>query len=494
MLSTVPDPTIKGLTADSREVREGFLFAALQGANDDGAKFVADAEARGAVAVLAAPESLHELQTSLPIVADPNPRRRYALMAARFFRRQPRIVVSVTGTNGKTSVVSFVHQLWSALGYKSASLGTLGLDARSDFGSTDRGTDSVHLSGPALTTPDAAHLHRALAEAADGGIDHLAMEASSHGLDQCRLDGVRLSAAAFTNLSRDHLDYHKDEASYFAAKRRLFDTVLPEDGTAVINADSAEGGFLTELCRQRGQRVLTYGFANQTEQPADICVTAMQSHPVGTKVTIKIGSLRRNIDTHLIGEFQIANLLCAIGLVIATGADSLAALEACGKVQSADGRMQLAGRRTNGAAVYIDYAHTPDALSTVLDSLRPWVSNKLILVFGCGGDRDPGKRQMMGAVAHDKANVIIVTDDNPRSENPSSIRREILKSCHNGMEIADRGEAIKYAIGSANTGDIVLIAGKGHETGQIIGDHVEPFNDLTAIQDLLALEAGSSTG
>lgn len=485
------DPQITGLTADSREVRDGYLFAALPAQNADGADYVRQAEAAGAKAVLTSPAASARLETELPVISAENPRRAYALMAARFYRRQPRRLVACTGTNGKTSVVSFVHQIWRRLGYKAASLGTLGL-----HGGSDRPDTAIELAGPALTTPDAAHLHRALAAAADAGIEHLAMEASSHGLDQNRLDGVRLTAAGFTNLSRDHLDYHQTEARYFAAKRYLFEAILPKDGVAVINIDTEHGRLLADQCRRRGQRVLTFGLDGPEKGGStrfDIAAPMRHADGAGHRVTIKIGGLRRTIASPLVGDFQISNLLCAIGLTIGCGADSEAVLDVAGGVVSAPGRMQLVGRRFDRAPIFVDYAHTPDALRRALESLRPSIKGRLIVLFGCGGDRDPGKRPLMGAVAAEQADRVIVTDDNPRTEDAAAIRSQILAACPGATEIADRGQAIAYAVASLGPDDALLIAGKGHETGQIIGTITVPFHDADAVADALA-SLGSENG
>ena len=455
------DVEIRGLAADSREVEDGYLFAALQGQKACGADYISDALRHGAVAVLAPPgTALPPDQSPVQFLTDVNPRRRLALMAARFYSEQPRTIAAVTGTNGKTSVCVFTRQIWSHAGRNAASLGSLGITA------TGYSSPLRH------TTPDPVALHQALSELVDHGVDHLAMEASSHGLDQCRLDGVRLSAAAFTNLSRDHFDYHADAASYFAAKKRLFDTVLAERGTAVLNADVPEFAILSEICRRRGHSVLSYG-----ERDADIRLCAARPTDAGQQLTLALAGGRHEVEIGLAGRFQAFNLLAALGLALATGVPATTALDALPGLQGAPGRLQLVARHPNGAAVFVDYAHTPDALATVLRALRPHAEGRLVVLFGCGGDRDAGKRSLMGAVAAELADAIIVTDDNPRSEAPAPIRAAILEACPDAREIAGRGDAITEAVAGLAVGDVLLLADKGHETGQIVGNEIIPFDD-----------------
>jgi UDP-N-acetylmuramoyl-L-alanyl-D-glutamate--2,6-diaminopimelate ligase len=466
---------ITGLTTDSRTVAPGMLFAALPGSKVDGAAFVPEALARGAAAVLA-DASLQGGALGVPLILDPQPRRRLALLAARFYQKQPRCVVAVTGTNGKTSVVGFARQLWSALGRPAASLGTLGLEGPAGLGAA------------ALTTPDPILLHRLLAELADAGVDHLALEASSHGLDQRRLDGVRIQAAAFTNLSRDHFDYHGDLDHYLAAKQRLFGELLAAEGTAVLNADQPQFGQLAEVCRARGIAVLDYGFQAKRLRLLDQAALAY-----GQVLTVALDGRRERIETPLVGGFQAANLLAALGLVLATGAEPAAVLAHLAALRAPRGRLQQVGTHPCGAPVFVDYAHAPDALEQVLRALRPHTTGRLVVVFGCGGDRDRGKRPIMGQIAAELADRAFVTDDNPRSEDPAAIRRAVLEGCPGGIEIGDRRTAIRTALAGLEAGDLLVIAGKGHETGQIVGDRVLPFDDVAeATAGLAALAAAAS--
>lgn len=466
---------IQGLTADSRQVEPGWLFAALPGTKADGRAFIAAAAAKGAVAVLA-PEGTTTDLPGLTVVTDPNPRRRFALAAAAFHGAQPATMAAVTGTNGKTSVANFARQLWERLGLPAAAIGTLGVIAR---GWDNKG---------GLTTPDPAELHRVLAALSRLGIDHGCMEASSHGLDQYRLDGVRLQAAAFTNLTRDHLDYHPDMESYLRAKLRLFAEVLPADGTAVVNADSDAAARVIQVAEGRGQRVLTFGRAGRELRLKD----ARPDHK-GQLLDLEILGRAATIRLPLAGTFQAANALAALGLVIACGADPLKAAEALESLEGVPGRLQKVAERRTGAPVFVDYAHTPDALETVLSALKPHAANRLMVVFGCGGDRDPGKRPQMGAIAARLADYAIVTDDNPRSEEPAHIRRAILAACPSALEIGDRARAIRTAVGEMRQGDVLVVAGKGHETGQTVGATVLPFDDaLEAARAVAELDGGAA--
>ena len=458
-VAVAANPEIAGLTCDSRKVAPGMLFAALPGAKADGRSFIAQAVAQGAAAILA-PEGTKIDTGAVPMVCVANARLAFARAAAAFHAAQPAVMAAVTGTNGKTSTVSFARQLWAALGHKAASLGTLGIQAE---GWPARAS---------LTTPDPVDLHGALAELAAAGITHAAMEASSHGLDQYRLDGVALKAAAFTNLTRDHLDYHADMEAYAAAKLRLFAEVLPADGAAVINADSDMAGEIEAVARRRGQRLLRYG-----RQGAELRLAECRPEPQGQHLTLELLGRIHTVRLPLAGTFQAANALAALGLVIGCGADVDAAVAALGGLDGVPGRLQQVAQTAAGAPVYVDYAHTPDALGTVLTALRPHASGRLIVVFGCGGDRDPGKRPQMGAIAAAQADLAIVTDDNPRGEDPALIRRAILAACPGAAEIADRAAAIGAAVAQARAGDVVVVAGKGHETGQTIGGVVLPFND-----------------
>ncbi|MGE0719851.1 MAG: UDP-N-acetylmuramoyl-L-alanyl-D-glutamate--2,6-diaminopimelate ligase [Alphaproteobacteria bacterium] len=468
--AAAPDIEIRGLAADSRQVAPGYLFAALPGARDDGRRFIADAVARGAVAVLA-PEG-----TTLPpeaadaaLVTDANPRRRLALMAAAFHGRQPEHVVAVTGTNGKTSTADFARQLWAASGMAAASLGTLGIRAPG------------FMRAGALTTPDPVVLHAALADLADRGVTRLAIEASSHGLDQYRLDGIRIAAAAFTNLTRDHLDYHGSMEAYRAAKARLFAEVVAPGGTAVLNADSPECAAM-EAAAEGRLAVVTYGHAG-----ADIRLERQRLHPEGQELTVAVAGRRHAVALPLAGDFQAMNALAALGLVIADGLDADAATAGLARLEGVPGRMQRVARLANGAAVYVDYAHTPDALTTVLGALRAHTAGRLVCVFGCGGDRDAGKRPQMGDAVGRAADRVIVTDDNPRSEDPAAIRAPAVAAARrvaaDVAEIGDRRQAIFAAVEGLAAGDVLVVAGKGHEPGQTIGATVFPFDDAEVARE-----------
>jgi UDP-N-acetylmuramoyl-L-alanyl-D-glutamate--2,6-diaminopimelate ligase len=466
------DPEIVGLTADSRNVQPGFLFAALSGTKQDGRRFAAEAIARGAVAILtdapAALSLLSEERNRVRIVTDPNPSRRLALLAARFHGRQPRTIAAVTGTNGKTSVVHFTREIWTALGHPAASLGTLGIVAAAE-----------HRPG-ALTTPDPVALHRELAGLAEQGIDYVAIEASSHGLNQFRLDGVSVSAAAFTNLTRDHLDYHGTMANYRAAKDRLFIALLMPGGSAVLNRDSAEFERLDGLCRDSGRPVIAYG----VDPAADLRLVAREPRVDSQFLVLELFGRRHELVLPLAGEFQAMNALAALGLAIATGSPVPAATAALAGLTGVPGRLQFVAGHEGGGAIVVDYAHTPDALATVLTALRPHALGRLAVLFGCGGDRDAGKRPLMGEVATRLADLVYVTDDNPRTEVPAEIRRAILEAAPNAVEIGDRREAIGTAIAELAPGDLLVIAGKGHETGQIIGTETYPFDDAAIAREL----------
>jgi UDP-N-acetylmuramoyl-L-alanyl-D-glutamate--2,6-diaminopimelate ligase len=472
------DLDITGLTADSRAVQPGFLFAALPGAKLDGRAFIMDAVKRGAAAVLAPPgtglanddtaDAPDHFPPGVRLITDSNPRRRFALIAARFFGAQPKTVAAVTGTNGKTSVTHFTQQIWTQLGIKAGYLGTLGA-----FG------PGLHIDG-SLTTPDPAKLHTLLADMAKRGVTNLAMEASSHGLHQFRVDGVKIAIAGFTNMTRDHLDYHGSMAAYLAAKLRLFSDVLIQNGTAVLNADSSEYSAFESACNLRGHRVLSYGRAGTAMQLVDVKID-------GSSQILNLTVLGKNyrVRLPLAGTFQTGNALCALGFALADGADPAAAVAALEHLHGVPGRLERAGIHASGAPIYVDYAHTPDALETVLNALRPHAAAKLTVLFGCGGDRDKGKRRLMGEVANRLADVIYVTDDNPRSENAAVIRAEVMQGCPSANEIGDRAAAIAIAIKNLRDGDVLLVAGKGHETGQIIGTKVIPFNDADVVRQVL---------
>jgi len=486
------DREIVGLTADSRQVRPGFLFAALPGSAIDGRAFIGDAIGRGAVAVLAVPGTgLPPAADAVLLIEDARPRRAFALMAAAFHGGQPGTVVAVTGTNGKTSTVQFTRQLWAGLGHDAAAaLGTLGLTAPPGVALP------AGLDGATMTTPDPVRLHAGLAALAAAGIAHLAMEASSHGLDQFRLDGVRLRAAAFTNLSRDHLDYHGTMEVYSAAKAMLFDRVLPADGVAVLNADAPEFQGLAGVCARRGIRVLGYGVAG-----GEIAVRRVEPLAHGQRLALEVLGRAVTVELGLVGRFQAWNALAALGLVLATdpavigsqregGAVPAAVLDpvlaALGRLEGVPGRLQPVAGHPAGAAVIVDYAHSPDALETVLLALRPHAAGRLVVVFGCGGDRDRGKRPVMGVIAARLADRVIVTDDNPRGEVPAAIRREIMAGCPGAREIGDRAAAIRVAVRELAAGDLLVVAGKGHEQGQIVGNEVRPFDDAAEVRAAMA--------
>jgi UDP-N-acetylmuramoyl-L-alanyl-D-glutamate--2,6-diaminopimelate ligase len=459
---------ISGLTADSREVQPGWLFAALPGAKADGARFVPDAIAKGAVAILFERGTNLVVPEGVALLSSTAPRHSLAKMAARFYPGQPKTVVAVTGTSGKTSVADFTRQIFAALGRKAASLGTIGV-VKPD--------GSVYGS---LTTPDPIALHRTLAELAAEGVTHLAFEASSHGLDQHRLDGVRIQAAAFTNLGRDHLDYHPDMEAYLAAKLRLFDELLPASGTAVVNGDVAEAERVMAAARNRGVAIISVGQAGETLKLEELAADGFAQ-----RMRIRHAGKVYDVRLPLLGAYQASNALLAAGLAIASGEAADRVFIALETLKGVKGRLEIAGEASGGLVV-IDYAHKPDALGAALDALRPFALGKLVCVFGCGGDRDKGKRPIMGRIAAEKADTVIVTDDNPRSEKPEAIRAEILAGAPGAIEIGDRAEAIRTAVRRLARGDVLLVAGKGHETGQIVGSKVLPFSDHEAVRAALA--------
>ena len=456
---------ILGLTADSRAVEKGWLFAALAGAKADGAKFIADAVAKGAAAVLAKRGTETGAVAPSVLLTAQEPRRALALMAAQFYGTQPQCTVAVTGTSGKTSVAEFVRQIFAALGHKAASLGTIGIVK----------PDGAAYGG--LTTPDPVALHRTLAELASEGITHLAFEASSHGLDQFRLDGVKIRAAAFTNLGRDHLDYHPSVEAYLTAKLRLFSELLAKDGIAVVNADSEHAGAV--IAAAGGRKVLSVGKAGEA-----INLTGLDRDGFAQKLRVESEGRSFDIRLPLLGAYQAENALLAAGLAVAAGEKPEAALNAIEKLTGVPGRLEVMGIIRGGLAV-IDYAHKPEALEAALRALRPFARGRLVCVFGCGGDRDKGKRPIMGKIAARLADSVIVTDDNPRSEHPQTIRGEILAGAGGAREIGDRAEAIRAGSRLLGAGDVLLIAGKGHETGQIVGGTVLPFSDHDVVRALL---------
>ena len=463
---------IGGLSLDSRRVRPGDLFAAIPGTRTDGARFVAEAQRAGAAAVLG--DMAAVAATELPALVAADPRAALARIAARFYGRQPATVVAVTGTSGKSSVAVFTRQLWSGLGLRAASLGTLGLQTSDEAGDGS------------LTTPDAITLQRIAAELASEGVEHLALEASSHGLDQHRVDGLRLAAAAFTNLSRDHFDYHGSPAAYYAAKRRLFAELLPHGAAAVLNADVAEFADLRGLAAQRGLRLLDYGAAGNALRLLRRTPTAH-----GMELEVELLGRRHGFAIGLVGAFQASNLLAAAGLVLAGGAAVEAVLPLLATLRPPPGRMQLVARHASGAAAFVDYAHKPEALAKALEALRPHTAGRLVVVFGCGGDRDAGKRPLMGEIAARHADAVVVTDDNPRSEAPAPIRAQILAAAPGAVEVGDRGEAIRAAFAGLRAGDTLLVAGKGHETYQLVGDQVLHFDDAEVVR-AAALASGGT--
>jgi UDP-N-acetylmuramoyl-L-alanyl-D-glutamate--2,6-diaminopimelate ligase len=461
---------VSGLAVDSRAVKPGDLFFALAGHKTDGARFIDSAISSGAVAV--AGDHPPPGTCRVPFVTTPNPRRALALAAAKFFPRQPQTIAAVTGTSGKTSVAAFTRQIWQRLGHASASIGTIGLVSpkRTIYGS--------------LTTPDPIALHRQLDEIASEGVTHLAFEASSHGLDQYRLDGVRIGAGGFTNLSRDHMDYHPDVAHYLAAKLRLFHELIAPDGAAVISADHDCSQAVIDAARARGLRIATVGRKGNGAGEGIRLVKA-DIDGFAQKLDLEHRGRRHAVRLPLVGEFQIENALVAAGLAIGTGSEPKAVFAELELLEGAKGRLERVAER-NGAPIFVDYAHKPDALAKALQALRPYAKRKLVVVFGAGGDRDAGKRPLMGAIAAENADSVIVTDDNPRSENPDLIRSAILSTAKGAKEIGDRAEAIRTAIAALQPGDALLIAGKGHETGQIVGDRILPFSDHDAVAAALA--------
>ena len=468
---------IGNVTQDSRSVAPGCLFISIP--CSDQVQYVEQAIAKGCVAVLGDANSVQHaasLSTKVVSIAYDQPRFALAMIARNFYQFQPECCVAVTGTNGKSSTVHFVRQIWQQLGYNSASLGTLGLQHECEEGATD-------LVMPNLTTPDALSLHKALQKLADTGVDHIAFEASSHGLDQYRLHGVKLKAAAFTNLTQDHLDYHSDMGSYFAAKASLFDEVLAPDGVAVLNRDDTMFADLLKICEHRRLRVVSYS----CQGVADIQARNIIAESNGLVFDLQIGDqLFNNLEINMLGKFQVENVLASIGLAVATGEDHAKVVDCLSSLSSPIGRMELAGVTGGGAAVYVDFSHTPEALRRALESARQHVTKSLHVVFGCGGDRDQEKRPYMGQVAADLADYVYVTDDNPRTEDPENIRQMVLAGCPNAENIPDRQVAITTAVAALKEGDILIIAGKGHENVQILSDRTIPFLDKAVVQSILS--------
>jgi UDP-N-acetylmuramoyl-L-alanyl-D-glutamate--2,6-diaminopimelate ligase len=459
------NPDITGIAVDSRQVKDGYLFAAMPGSTVHGAEFIQYALRMGAAAVLtdakgAAIAADVMADAGVAVVVTDAPREALSRSAALWFGAQPATMIAVTGTNGKTSVSTFVRQIWIEMGLSAVNLGTTGVE----------GAWTAPL---AHTTPEPITLHRALAEAAANGITHAAMEASSHGLDQRRLDGVTLKAAGFTNFTQDHLDYHETFEAYFDAKAGLFSRVLPEDGTAVINIDDPKGVDMAAIARARGCDVISVG-----RDGGDLHLTGQRFDATGQDLRFDWRGKTYQKRLNLIGGFQADNILLACGLVIACGANPADVFDTIPHLTTVRGRMQLAATRDNGGAVFVDYAHTPDAIATALQAMRPHVMGRLVAIVGAGGDRDTTKRPLMGQAAAEHADLVFVTDDNPRSEDPALIRAAVMTGAPDATEVSDRAEAILRGIDVIGPGDALLIAGKGHETGQIIGDDILPFDDV----------------
>jgi UDP-N-acetylmuramoyl-L-alanyl-D-glutamate--2,6-diaminopimelate ligase len=459
---------IAGITADSRQVQPGWLFAAIAGSNADGARYVPEAVAKGAAAILLAQGVPATVPDGVVLLRAAEPRHALALAAARFYRSQPETIVAVTGTSGKTSVAEFTRQIFACLGHKAASLGTIGI-VKPDGG----------VYG-ALTTPDPVTLHQRLAGLASEGVTHLAFEASSHGLDQHRLDGAKIKSAGFTNLGRDHLDYHPTLEAYLAAKLRLFTGLLPPGGVAVVNADAEHASQVIAAALRSGRIVMTVGEAGEA-----LKLLSVDRDGFAQRLQVRHAGQVYDIRLPLIGAYQAGNALLAAGLAMATGEPAARVLPALSELKGVRGRLEIVGR-VRGSLIVVDYAHKPDALLAALQALRPFAHGRLSVVFGCGGDRDKGKRPLMGRIAAANAHNVIVTDDNPRSETPAAIRAEILAGAPGAREIGDRAEAIRAGIRLLGHGDVLLVAGKGHETGQIVGSTVLPFSDHEAVRAALA--------
>lgn len=458
--------TVTGFAIDHRKVAPGTVFGAFRGIRFNGEDFIAEAVARGAIAVIARPEV--QVEGAAHIATD-HPRTEFARVAARFFAPFPETTVAVTGTNGKTSTVEMVRQLWRMAGHHAASIGTLGVTTAGEMVSTG------------LTTPDVVTFLSNVAGLAREGVTHLAFEASSHGLSQYRTEGLPVRAAAFTNLSRDHLDYHKDMADYLTAKLRLFADVLDPDGTVVVWADDPHSERVIDIARMRGNPITTVGEHGDTIRLVSRAPTLLDQ-----QLEIAFGGESYRVGLPLIGGYQAANALVAAGLVIATGGDPAQTFANLARLQPVRGRLERAAISAGGAPIYVDYAHTPDAIEAAIAALKPHVAGRLILVFGAGGDRDPGKRAPMGAAAAAGADLVIVTDDNPRGEDAATIRAAVMKGCPDATEIGDRRAAIMAAVAAAGPSDIVLIAGKGHEQGQIVGEMVLPFDDVSVAREAAA--------
>jgi UDP-N-acetylmuramoyl-L-alanyl-D-glutamate--2,6-diaminopimelate ligase len=459
-----------GLTCDSRAVQPGMIFAALPGTVADGRDYIPQAIEKGAVAILSLPDT----ETGgTALIADENPRLRYAHLARSFYPKQPETLVAMTGTNGKSSTVEFLRQIWASAGYKAACFGTLGV-------MSDKGYAPM-----SHTTPDAVALHKTLHELAEQGVTHVAMEASSHGLVQYRLDAVDVTASGFSNLTQDHFDYHTDEKDYFEAKARLFTELTPENAPVVLTVDGEHGRELVKRAKTRGQPVTQIGWAGE-----DIRIAELMPHAASQDMTLVLEGKRHKVNLPLAGEFQSLNAVAALALAMQTGVSLEAGLEGLESLSGVAGRLERAGQTSKGAPVFVDFAHTEDGLEKLLRSVRPHTRGDIVIVFGCGGDRDPDKRPKMGAVAAKLADHVIVTDDNPRTENASDIRKAVMLGCPEAQNIGDRAQAIRTGINKLGADDCLVIAGKGHEQGQIVGTKVIPFSDVDVARKIL-IEAAS---
>ena len=458
------DTPVTGLSADSREIKAGMVFAALPGTAMDGRDFIPQAVENGAVAVL----TVAGVKAGIPVISVPKPRLSYSQVAAKLYPGQPKTLVAMTGTNGKSSTVDFLRQIWAYAGLNSACFGTLGVTSSSGYKSMTH------------TTPDALALHKTLSSLAAEGVTHAAMEASSHGLKQYRMDSVEVTASGFSNLTQDHFDYHPSLQDYFTAKARLFIDLTPRGAPVVINTNDKFGQHLVEVCDGLGHDVLQVGWTGK-----DIRIDEVMPHASGQKLTLVVNGTRYNVDLPLAGEFQVLNAVAALGLALKTGVSERKAVEALGHLKGVAGRLELAGVKS-GAPVYVDFAHTEDGLDKLLRSVRPHTAGEIVIVFGCGGDRDPDKREKMGRAAAKLADQVIVTDDNPRTEDAALIRKAVLKGCPNATEIGDRALAIAEGIRRLGPKDCLVIAGKGHEQGQIVGDTVIPFSDVEVARGLLS--------
>ena len=455
------DEQVVGLTCDSREVKPGFVFAALPGTVTDGRKFIESALEKGASAIV----STGDMDLPVPYLASAEPRVAYAQMAAKLYAGQPKTLVAMTGTNGKSSTVEFLRQIWAYAGKQAACFGTLGVQAPMGY------RPLTH------TTPDAVALHKTLSELSSEGVTHAAMEASSHGLVQYRLDAVQITAAGFTNLTQDHFDYHADAEDYFLAKARLFAGLTPANAPVVINTNDEYGQRLVKMCEERGQDVMQVGWSGQ-----DIRIDEVMPRAASQMITLVVKGERHKIELPLAGEFQVLNAISALGLAMVTGVEKGTALKALENLEGVAGRMERAGQTKDGAPIFVDFAHTEDGLDKLLRSVRPHTMGKIVVAFGCGGDRDPDKRPKMGKVAAKLADDVIVTDDNPRTEDAATVRKAVLKGCPDAAEIGDRAAAIREGIKRLAPQDCLVIAGKGHEQGQIVGTEVIPFSDVEQVK------------